>query len=207
VAKETDAMRRVKLLLASAVAVAFALSPASAARADEDAAANAAIARGELVISTTRYEPSDRNHFVGGVSYLVVDLPAEQLSRVARDVSRAGELLPQVESAKLLSIGPTGIARVHLTHKLGVAHGGYTVQMMFTEHGLFGRFWLERTEDSALVDGWGFIRLQPLGPSRTLITYGLLFDLGDGFLRTFFETRIRDAALRYPERLAAAARR
>jgi hypothetical protein len=75
---------------------------------------------------------------------------------------------------------------------------------MFGEKGRFGRFWLDPSADNALEDAWGFIRLTPLPNGRTLVTYGLLFDLGSGVIRALFEGKIRKAALEYPRRLAYA---
>jgi hypothetical protein len=141
---------------------------------------------------------------VGGVSYFVASAPIDRLSTVARDPSRLKDLLPAVQRVELLSISPAGVARVHVTHKLGFTHGSYTFLCMFAEQGRFGRFWLDPSADNALEDAWGFIRLTPLPNGRTLVTYGLLFDLGSGVIRALFEGKIRKAALEYPRRLAYA---
>lgn len=159
--------------------------------------------RGELLVAPLVYDRGD-HRYVGGVSYFISSAPIDALSVVARDPSRLKELLPAVQQVELLSISKAGVAKVHVTHKFGPTHGGYTFLCMFSEQGRFGRFWLDPEADNALEDAWGFIRLTPLGNGRTLVTYGLLFDLGPGMLRALFEGKIRKAALEYPRRLAYA---
>ena len=192
--------------LALAIVVATLTLTAPSARASTSLSGDQqrALDTGELVVAPLEYARGDQ-HFVGGVSYFVASAPIERLSMVARDPARWRALLPNVESAELVSVSKAGVARVRVTHRLGFTRGGYTLVCAFQDHGRFGRFWLDLGADNALEDGWGFVRLTPLSDGRTLITYGLLFDLGPGLLHALFEGRIRRAALEYPRRLAHAA--
>ena len=165
----------------------------------------ATLAAGDLLIERSTYDRGSE-HYVGGVSYLVVDLPAARLSAVARDVSAIPALLPHVSDVQLLEVTAGGVGRIRITHTLGPTSGSYTLRIAFFEAGTFGRFSIEPSEGSAVLDGWGYVRLTPIGAGeRTLVTYAVLFDLGPGVLRSLFESRIQDAALSYPRRLAHAA--
>jgi hypothetical protein len=52
-----------------------------------------------------------------------------------------------------------------------------------------------------IEDVWGFFRAEPMGDGRTLVTYGILIDMGDGILRDMFEGRVRELALEVPDRV------
>ena len=194
-------MRSVLAGLVATAAIAL-TAPASASFSQDQAAE---LARGATIVEPLDYGQGE-HHFVGGVSYLVIDDDVPHLSSIARDVTRFRELLPNVVDAKLLSIAPSGKAKVRVVHKVGPMQGGYTLQIAFSEEGRLGRFFLDKTAQNSIDDAWGFIRLTPLpGGKRTLVTWGVLFDLGPGVLRSMFESRIRRAALSYPSRLANAA--
>ncbi len=193
-------LARALVVGALALAATTAVPRASAGFSDDE---QARLDRGELVVAPVVYERGERT-FVGGVSYFEATAPIERLSVVARDPSRLKDLLPAVEQVELRSISTAGVAKIHVRHKLGFTHGGYTFLCLFQDHGRYGRFWLDPTADNVLADAWGFIRLTPLPNGRTLVTYGLLFDLGPGMLRALFEGKIRKAALEYPRRLAHA---
>jgi hypothetical protein len=92
-------------------------------------------------------------------------------------------------------------------HGLGPFQGAFSASIACKEKGTYCSFQIDKGEDNALEDGHGFIRLTRLPTKQTLVTYGLLFDLGDGITRTLFESRIRNAALDFPRRLADAASR
>jgi hypothetical protein len=197
-------VRRLPRVL-GALFVALAIAATSApARAGFSADQQKRLDRGELVVEPMEYERG-KHEYVGGVSYAISTTPIERLSEIARDPKRLPELLPAVEKVEVLSISEkTGIAKIRVTHKLGPTRGSYTFLCMFHDGGLLGRFWLDPTADNALDDAWGYVRLTPLGGGRTLVTYGLLYDLGPGVIRMLFEARIRNVALEYPLRLAHA---
>ena len=59
--------------------------------------------------------------------------------------------------------------------------------------------------DNDLADGWGYLRLTPLPAGKTLVTWAVLFDVGEGVTRALFEAKMQRAALDVPRRLAHAA--
>lgn len=174
------------------------------ARAAFTAAERARLAKGELVVEPLDLDRGDAR-YIGGLAYQIIDEDWERLSTISRDVTRFHELLPYVSSATLLDIDAEGVARVRVVHEVGPFHGAYTTKIAFSENGKKARFWLDREAQNDVENAWGFVRFTPLpGGKRTLVTYALLFDLGEGLL-AMFESRIRDAALSYPRKLADAA--
>jgi hypothetical protein len=201
-------MRAMLVPRAAGAVVAIAIaSVAAPARASFSADEERTLDEGGSVVHTLTYARGD-HRYVGGIAYRIVDRPADQLSRIARDVSRSRDLLPNVVDARLVSLDGNGVAIVSFEHAIGPFSGSYTLAVQFSEGGNLGRFWIQPTPDGVVADGWGFVRLTTLAtPSRTLVTYALLFELDEGIVRTLFETRIRNLALEFPTRLAHAAQR
>lgn len=182
-------MMRAVLIAASILTA----SPAYALTPNE----NARLARGESIVA-----PTTHHKMVGGVAYRVIDADADRLSAIFRDPRNWISILPRVREVKLLSVDKNGQAHVRVTHALGPFSGSYEVVTAFTDHGRYGRFWINRRVDNDLDDGWGFIRLTPLPYGKTLVTWAVLFDLGDGLMRSMFESKMQRAALDVPRRLS-----
>jgi hypothetical protein len=155
----------------------------------------------------TLVRPVSEGSFVGGLAYRVVDADSDLLSRIMRDPRYYRSLFARCESATLTRVDPSGRAHVRFVHALGPFRGGYTASIACKDKGTYCSFQIDKGEDNALEDGRGFIRLTRLADKQTLVTYGVLFDLGDGLTRTLFEARITKAALDFPRRLADAASR
>ncbi len=164
----------------------------------------ARLARGETLAEPTTYHRNG-GRFVGGVSYRIVDADAARLSAMLRTPKTWASLLPRVSDVSLLAVEKNGHAHLRITHAFGPFRGAYEVVLAFTDQGRYGRFWVNRTADNDLVDGWGFVRLTPLPMGKTLVTWAVLFDLGDGVTRSMFESKMQRAALDVPRRLSNAA--
>jgi hypothetical protein len=52
-----------------------------------------------------------------------------------------------------------------------------------------------------IEDAWGFFRADPTDDGHTLVTYGVLFDMGNGLLRDLFETKVLAMAMTVPDRM------
>jgi len=175
-------------------------SPASALSGLE----KARLAHGESIVEPTTLL-RDEHRFVGGVAYRIVDADVTRLSQIVRAPQRWRELLPRVTDVQLGRIDEHGRGHVRLTHGFGPFTGSYSVVIAFSDKGRSARFWIDKSQENALSDGWGFVRLTPLPGGKTLVTWGVLFDLGDGVTRSLFEAKIQRLALELPRRLAHAA--
>jgi hypothetical protein len=179
-------------------ALIFLSRPASAFTASEEAR----LANHETVV-----HPMTQGSFVGGLAYRVVEADSDLLSRIMRDPRYFRSLFARCESATLTRVEPSGRAHVRFVHSFGPFRGAYSASIACRDKGTYCSFQIDKGEDNALEDGHGFIRLTRMKDKQTLVTYGVLFDLGDGVTRSLFETRIRNAALDFPRRLADAASR
>jgi hypothetical protein len=103
-------------------------------------------------------------------------------ARIARDAGHAG-----------------GDALVQATQGTALVQATYTLRLHLS--GREVRFWMDPRRSHDISDAWGFLRAVPLGDGRTLVTYGVLIDMGPGLLREMFEERGRDLALSVADRV------
>ena len=61
------------------------------------------------------------------------------------------------------------------------------------------RFWMEPGRPHDIEDAGASSAPSRMGDGRTLVTYGILIDMGDGILRDMFEDRVREVALEVPD--------
>jgi hypothetical protein len=90
-------------------------------------------------------------------------------------------------------------ALLEVTHATPLLQAAYTMRLH--RRGREVRFWIDTTRPHDIEDAWGFLRVEPTADGRSLVTYGVLVDMGGGLLRDLFEERVRRAALSLPERL------
>jgi carbon monoxide dehydrogenase subunit G len=193
---------RAKLrLLAIVVAVVAASTLSSAAGSELTDAEIAKLESGRMV---ARPDDVDRDgrHYVGGVSYVMIDAPAEHVIAVLDDVRAYREILPRTRSLRWLGIARDGDTIVELEQGHALAHGKYVVRIRRdrTDHDTSSavvRFWLDHRYPHDIADASGFFQVETMG-EKTLLTYVVMVDLGGGFFGTMFQGRIRRAALSTP---------
>jgi hypothetical protein len=134
--------------------------------------------------------------YVGGVAYKIVDAPPEDLAPLLDDVNEWGRFLPKTRDAhRVGSMGADPL--VQITHGSALVQVGYTLRVH--RDGNWVRFWMVSARAHDIEDVWGFFRAEPIGDGRTLVSYGVLIDMGDGILRDMFEDRVRELALEVPD--------
>ena len=195
-------------LPALAAVVALAVTAAEpVARADGlSPAEDARLQAGETIVRAQTLE-HDGKRYVGGVTYALVDAPPEALTRLVDDVATWRRILPRTRDVSRVDDGD-GKQRVELTQGTALLHTTYTIVVARDPDEVPGgprttRFWLDPSHPHGIDDAWGFLRLEPAPRGRTLVTWGVLVDVGDGFVRHFFEERIRALALTVPQRVQA----
>jgi Polyketide cyclase / dehydrase and lipid transport len=156
-----------------------------------------ALHAGRMVSRALRFEQGG-GHYVGGVSYQVVDARPELVLAALSDVTNWPEALPRTKSAHLLG-SVNGVSRVELVQGGSFVDARYTV-MLERVDGETIRFWLDPSEPHDIRDVWGFFRIKPLPGGRSLITVGAALDLGDGLPR-LFEDKIARMMLRAPRQI------
>jgi hypothetical protein len=153
--------------------------------------------RGETVVRTLSLRRGDRR-YVGGVTYSVVDADADGLARLLGDVDIWRRILPRTRSARRLGTAGSD-ALVELTQGSALVQATYTMRVR--QEGRVVRFWVDPERRHDIEDAWGFVRSEPMADGRTLVTYGVLIDMGPGLMRDFFEDRVRELALSVPDRV------
>jgi len=133
------------------------------------------LATGATVVREQTVEDDERR-LVGGVTYTVVEATPEELEATFIEVSQGNN----------------------------VVSASYVLQVRKYARERTVRFWLAPTYPHAIDDAWGFFRAEPLPPApdgtpRTLLTYGVLVDVGPGIVRAFYEEKLRAAMLAVPQ--------
>jgi ribosome-associated toxin RatA of RatAB toxin-antitoxin module len=136
--------------------------------------------------------------YVGGVTYTIVDARAQELSALVDDVSAWRRFLPKTRDVRHVGTA-AGDPLIEVTHGAPPMQVSYTIRV-HREPNLV-RFWMDPARPHDIEDAWGFFRAEPLDGDRTLVTYGILIDMGSGLLRALFEDRVRELALTVPERV------
>lgn len=180
-----------------------ALVCARPARADGlSAGEQARLATGATVIREQTVEDDD-HRLVGGVTYTVVEATPEELEATFDDVDAYKQLLPRTRYARRVS-GPGTDTFIEVSQGNSVVSASYVLEVRKYPRERTVRFWLAPSFPHAIDDAWGFFRAEALPPAedgtpRTLLTYGVLVDVGPGIVRTFYEDKLRAAMLTVPQ--------
>ncbi len=156
-----------------------------------------ALHAGRMVPFTVSFQQAG-GHYVGGVSYQVVDARPEVVLAALSDVTNWPEALPRTKSARLVD-SVNGLSRVELVQGGAFLDARYTVVLQRAD-GETIRFWMDPSQPHDIRDVWGFFRVKALPGGRSLITVGAALDLGDGLPR-LFEDKIARMMLRAPRQI------
>jgi hypothetical protein len=156
--------------------------------------------RGAPVVRPAEVERWGR-HYVGGVSYAVVDARAGDVATLLDDLGTWQRILPRTRSVRLVGFDGDD-PLVVVTHGTALVQASYTIRVH--REGGEARFWMVGSRHHDIEDAWGFLRVQPVegAPAgQTIVSYGVMVDMGPGLLRDLFEDRVRDVALTVPQRV------
>lgn len=158
-----------------------------------------ALARGELV---TRPEEQQRGdlRLIGGTAWQVVDVPPDVLWAAVLDVDDWTEFLPQAVESRLIREA-AGRRDVFIRHEKGPIQASYTVRLDFVEGRRMARFRLSQSRQSSIRDGWGFFIVQPFGDDRSMVSFGVLADMGTGLVTGLARPAVHEWMLRVPSEL------
>ena len=187
-----------RALTLSTVALGALVLVASPARGDGlSGAETQRLLRGQAVEREQRFNVRDRS-YVGGVSYVIVEEPAEDVTRLLSDVEVWKRLLPKTRSARRVGSAGQDVL-VELTNGTLFLQATYTMRLHREPDGV--KFWMDRSRHHDVDDAWGFLRVEPMPAGRSLVSYGVLIDVGPGIARDLFEAPVRELALTVPDQL------
>jgi hypothetical protein len=195
--------------LAGVVALAAVTTGGAAAAVTDDPTLapeeNARLMRGDVIVRPETITRDERR-YVGGVTYSLVGTTGGDLDTVLLDPRTYTQILPRTKAARIVG-RDGGDVLVELRQGTWLMEGTYTIVVRPVPGSLREvRFWLDPRRPHDIEDAWGFFRIEPLaqvepGKARSLLTYGVLVDLGPGLVRDLFEERIRALALSVPSRV------
>lgn len=177
--------------------LAFAAAPV--ARAAEPRAAAFAPSEREALLGGQRVErplafETTEGSYVGGIAYQVVHRAPEQILAALLDASNLPAMLPRTRAARVVSVEGR-LTRIELTQGAAPFLARYTIVVEPSGDGSELRFWLDQRAAHDVRDVWGFFRVRPFGPGRTLLSVGAAVDLGGGLFRPLFDAKVRRAVL------------
>lgn len=178
--------------LAASVAGLAAKSARAGALSKEE---SAALERGEVVRRPLDFD-LEEGLMQGGLSYAIVDASAAFVLEMLTDVSVYKDILALTLEAK--AVGERGDdTLVFFKHGGDLGTASYTMRIRPADATGTIRFWMDPAFDHEIEDIWGYVRVTPLGPERSLATYAVLCDVGTIF-RLLFGEKIREYALDTP---------
>lgn len=151
---------------------------------------------GELVRrSITRTERGAR--YFGGTSWERVRAPSDEVWRTVLDIRHYPRLIPGVVEARVVQ--DDGSDRlVFLRHRYSFIHAAYFVRMHIDQASHTVRFELDRSRPHDVEDGRGFLSVAPFRGDESIVTWGVLADVGSGLVTGMLEPLLYDWILRVP---------
>jgi ribosome-associated toxin RatA of RatAB toxin-antitoxin module len=136
---------------------------------------------------------------LGGLAWQLVRARPDVVYQALTNVPAYPQLLPAVESARLLPDEPP--FTVFVQHRLGFIRASYYVRTQRdAEHrALHFRLVHEPEHPSAIRDAWGELRVTPYGRDQSVVSLAILADLGDGLVFDVIRDNIQTWMLRVPE--------
>lgn len=200
--KPASARARVTTVAGSLLVCAASLATSNAQAEGLTADETARLDRGEMVSRPVTLE-GEESRYVGGVTYAIVQASVSEIQELFEDVSSYSHVLPRTKRASL--VGRRGLDQlVELRQGNAVIDARYTLRVRHEAWRRDVRFWLEPSRPHDIRDAWGYFHVDPLpdspsGAPRSLVTYGILVDVGPGIVRELFEERVRAVVLSAPD--------
>lgn len=164
-----------------------------------------ALSHGQVVTRNVT-EDDGSQRAVGGISYAVVDGSERDIAPLIENEQALRVIFPRTKSARWVAPpnrdgAPAETFFLELRQGTALFEGSYTVKVLRDRARKTYRFWLDPRFSHDIDDAWGFFRLTPWGPTRTLVTFAAMVDLGPGLVRELFEERLRAMLLSVPSRI------
>jgi ribosome-associated toxin RatA of RatAB toxin-antitoxin module len=177
----------------------FAACPARAWAEDRGALTGAELARlgrGELVVRPAA-ERRGRLDLMGGTSWQVIDARPEVVWSAILDTQHYRKMLPRVLEARVVT--HAGDERtVFVRQGVAFVQTTYHLKLKIDATKADVRFALDDTRPHAIEAAWGFFSVRPHRGERTLLTYGIMADIGSGLIALVVRDTVQEWMLRTP---------
>jgi|GEM_PF-625287 len=153
--------------------------------------------RGGLVVRR-KTERRGNQVLLGGTSWQVVGLPPEAVWRAVLDTPRYTKMLPSCSVAR--TVQARGDRRtIFLTHQSGPMSASYYLSTRAHYESRDLTFALDARRPHSVRAAWGFFTVRPYGNGKSLLSYGVMADFGDGLLGGIVRPRLHEWSLRVPQ--------
>jgi hypothetical protein len=193
------AMSSVLAVLLASASLPGAAPPARAeAGAEFSEAERNSLQAGRLVTRRRTERQGSTIHF-GGTSFQTIERPLHEVWRAVRNPSMYRELLPNVHAIQVVERSADD-AVVRFEHTYGPIRAGYHLRLTFSERSTDVSFVLDTSRPNDVRSARGFLTLSPWpnDPNRTLVSWGILAGVDDGFVSGLVRPQLHDWMLRVP---------
>jgi len=157
------------------------------------------LAAGQLVTRPTR-EQRGEMRLLGGASFQVIARPCDEVWRALLDTPHYTKLIPTLSKAQAV-VEQSDYRLVRFEHRAGPIGIAYSLNMRLDAGSHDVTFALDPAKRGGPRAAWGFISLRPYGLGRTLLSYGVMADPGDGLLTSVLRGTMHEWMLRVPEQM------
>jgi len=136
---------------------------------------------------------------IGGSAFQVVDRSVEDTWQVLCDEGSYASWIPSTDDARTVWHRP-GERVIRFRHSVGMISAQYHLRLTYDHEQHDLAFRLDQQRPNDLRAAWGFIRVQPFedDSDRSLVSYGVMADVGGGVIGGMFRGQIHDTLLRVP---------
>lgn len=160
-----------------------------------------ALRSGGLVVRR-KSERRGNQILLGGTSWQVVALPPDAVWRAVLDTPRYTKMLPACTAARVVET--VGSRRtIFLGHQSGLMRASYYLNTRVYADRRDLTFVLDARRPRSVRAAWGFFTVRPYGEGRSLLSYGLMADFGDGLVGGIVRQRLHAWSLRVPATIKA----
>lgn len=184
------------LVLGTSGALSAQQAPAAQAR-PFTATERSTLENGGLVVRR-KSERRGNQILLGGTSWQVVMLPPEAVWRAVLDVPQYTRMLPNCTASRTVERFDDR-RTVFLAHQGGPVRASYYLNTRAHEDRHDLTFVLDARRPHAIRAAWGFFTVRPYGDGKSLLSYGVMADYGDGFLSGVLRGRLQDWSLLVPQ--------
>lgn len=154
---------------------------------------------GELVTRAST-EARGKLRLMGGTSWQLIDASPDSVFRALLDTAQYFRILPAVTGSIVLDEQP-GYRRVRLEHKKGPLGISYNIGARVYEERKDITFLLEEAPLGLPRAAWGFFSVRPYGEGKTLLSYGVMADPGEGLVLSLMRGLVHEWMLRVPRQV------
>ncbi|QQR89919.1 MAG: SRPBCC family protein [Myxococcales bacterium] len=155
--------------------------------------------RGGLVKRQTVQERGGLR-LTGGTSWQIISASPEDVWKTITNTNKYKYIFPFVVSAKLLK--QKGSKRiVLLEHAKGPLSVSYALLGVTEEDKKELTFQLDTSRPHDIKAAWGFFTVRPWKDGKSILSYGIMLDTGDGFFKSMLREQISNTVLNVPRRI------